>query len=278
MSKITISKGSTMESCTVEDIDLDKATARELTEEAVNCGFLGYDFGTDWFLVSNKTNQPIFYGDVDKSLSELGFTEGDNIRFICRGMGGADGGMVISGGNTPEVVHTERLIRDSGITDAATSRLLLSKSTLLSRLFPSAQQRIIADFKKQSVQQASDFYLRLSKLTHEAELQALTERYNAALSVIKGQYRSDVVRFARSKFEEVQNHLNEIQDRDLKRLEEIYKSCQSMSVPAFRKKYEETLSKQFDITVEFQLKLIDEFVSFLNNKLSVPETSLMPAH
>ena len=277
MATLTINKGTNGEPRKVEDIDLATTTVRDLIDEAINCGFLETSPNTNWFAVSNKTHEAIREEDFGKTLDELGFKDNDTIRFVSKGEAAAENGMIISGGNTSEVFQTERLIRNAGIADARTERMLLEKMPIIARFFPSAQQRIIADYKKKSAQQTSDFLLRLSTLSHEAELQALTEKYNAALSVVRGQLRSDVVRFARTKYEEVIRHLDEIQDRDLKTLEQLYKNCQSMTVPAFRAKYEEALSKEFDKTVEFQLKLIDEFVSFLNTKLSVPDSTLAAA-
>ncbi len=272
-------ESSNMERRDVEDLDFATVTAHDLVEEAINCGFLETKPGMTWFVVSNQTHVAVPDTDMNKTLEELGFKDGDTIRLVAKGEAAAgDSGLMVSGGKTPETIQTERLIRDAGITDLNTTRLLMAKSSLISRFFPSAQQRIVNDFKKDSVKESSDFYLRLCKLSHNAQLQALTERFNAALSVYKGQLRGDVVRFARAKLEEVQNNLIEIQDREIKHLEQTYKSCQSMTVPSFKKKYEESLSRQLDLTVEFQLKLIEEFVSFLNDKLSVPEPIVNVTH
>ena len=174
MSSLTITKGTNCQPRTVEDIDLNTTTVRDLIDEAINCGFLETSPNTNWFAVSNKTHEAIREEDFGKTLEELGFKDKETIRFVSKGEAAAENGMIISGGNSPEVFRTERLIRNAGITDANTERMLLEKTPIIARFFPSAQQRIIAEYKRKSAQQTSDFLLRLATLSHEAELQALT--------------------------------------------------------------------------------------------------------
>ena len=178
---------------------------------------------------------------------------------------------IVDGNSTPAFFQTENLIKSAGITDNQTYNMLLSKTTLISRLFPSAQQRVINDFKMAAVKESADFYLRLCRLTHDAQMNAFTERFNAALLTYVGELRAEVVRFARAKFSEVQNMMNEVQDRDIRKLEQIYKSIQGISVKSYKDRYENNLSQQVDMTFDFQMKLLDEFVDFLNKKLSIPD-------
>lgn len=178
---------------------------------------------------------------------------------------------IVEAKNIPAVFQTEDLIKSAGITDNHTYEMLLKKTPLISRLFPSAQQRVINDFKMAAVKESGDFYLRLCRLTHDAQMQAFTERFNAALLTYVGQLRAEVVRFARAKFSEVQNMMNEVQDRDIRKLEQLYKSVQGISVKSFKDRYENNLSQQVDMTFDLQMKLLDEFMDFLNKKLSIPD-------
>lgn len=86
MATLTIVKGSNMESRTVENIDLNNTNGRDLVEEAVTCGFLENDPNSNWFLVSNKTHQAISMEDMGKNLAELGFSDGDTIRLVSKGV------------------------------------------------------------------------------------------------------------------------------------------------------------------------------------------------
>ena len=76
------------ETIPVYDVDLESVTALELVEAAKEAGVLppvgiNYDY-IDWLLVG-KNGYPIdfvFQDEREKTLSELGFSDGDSIKVI----------------------------------------------------------------------------------------------------------------------------------------------------------------------------------------------------
>jgi hypothetical protein len=179
---------------------------------------------------------------------------------------------------------TESLIKSASFADATVERFMLSNKTRLAQLIPTAQNKIIAEFKTKVTKQVADLNLRFCQLWYDYYIAGAIEHCNAALSVYKGQLRADVVKAALSKFEEVQRNLNEYQRRGIKEIEAACYNCEQIVIPdgkntaetallaRLKSKYEESIMKQVDAMFQFHESSINEFVSYLSEKLNIPSS------
>lgn len=187
------------------------------------------------------------------------------------------------GNNEADV--TEMMIRRAGITDATTQELLISNSSLLKRVFfPKALKKIIDDFKHKSAKEFADFNLRICNLGHEFQVAILTERYNSALSIYKGTLRADVLKAASQRFKEVLYDLNEYQQQCVKEIQKTIMFCAQLEandahnptevrlMEDLKSQYEASIKEQVQNMFLFHKNALNNFVSFLSEKLNVPRT------
>lgn len=72
----------------IPEIDLKTVTARDLIQEASNGEhqFLEAKDGMRWYIISSKTKESIPDDKMDTSLEDLGFSDGDTVGFIAKGL------------------------------------------------------------------------------------------------------------------------------------------------------------------------------------------------
>lgn len=99
--------------------------------------------------------------------------------------------------------NLDLLIRNSAEIDDRTKDLLLVNKTLIQKLFPGKMDKMVSEMQRNTIQTAMDFRLNLYKMSTQFRLEALREKYNAALMTIRGQYREQVSDFMMSKLEEL---------------------------------------------------------------------------
>jgi hypothetical protein len=99
--------------------------------------------------------------------------------------------------------NLDLMIRNAGEIDERTKDLLLVNKTLIQQLFPSKMDKMVMAMQRNTIQTAMEFRLNLYKMSTQFRLEALREKYNAALMTIRGYYREQVSEFMMGKLEEL---------------------------------------------------------------------------
>jgi hypothetical protein len=99
--------------------------------------------------------------------------------------------------------NLDLLIRNAAEVDDRTKDLLIKNRTLIQQLFPSKIDKMIIEMQRNTIQTAMEFRLNLYKMSTQFRLEALREKYNAALMTIRGHYREQVSEFMMGKLEEL---------------------------------------------------------------------------
>lgn len=104
--------------------------------------------------------------------------------------------------------NLDLLIRNAAEVDDRTKDLLVKNRTLIQRLFPGKMDRMVMEMQRNTVQNAMEFRLNLYKMSTQFRLEALREKYNAALMTIRGHYREQVSEFMMGKLEELHSKVD----------------------------------------------------------------------
>jgi hypothetical protein len=99
--------------------------------------------------------------------------------------------------------NLDLLIRNAAEVDERTKDLLIKNRTIIQQLFPSKMDKMIMEMQRNTIQNAMEFRLNLYKMSTQFRLEALREKYNAALMTIRGHYREQVSEFMMGKLEEL---------------------------------------------------------------------------
>jgi hypothetical protein len=99
--------------------------------------------------------------------------------------------------------NLDLLLRNAGEIDDRTKDLLIKNRTLIQQLFPSKMDKLVMEMQRNTVQNAMEFRLNLYKMSTQFRLEALREKYNAALMTIRGHYREQVSSYMMGKLEEL---------------------------------------------------------------------------
>lgn len=99
--------------------------------------------------------------------------------------------------------NLDLLLRNAAEVDDRTKDLLIKNRTLVQQLFPSKMDRMVMEMQRNTIQNAMEFRLNLYKMSTQFRLEALREKYNAALMTIRGHYREQVSEFMMGKLEEL---------------------------------------------------------------------------
>jgi len=88
MASIQVRKTNTGEEVSVTDVDLESDTALELIEAAVEAAFLppfkDDRYSDNYYCILGKDGRSIYFDEWEKTLSELGFIDGDTIHIIWK--------------------------------------------------------------------------------------------------------------------------------------------------------------------------------------------------
>lgn len=99
--------------------------------------------------------------------------------------------------------NLDLLIRNAGEIDERTKDLLIANRNLIQKLFPTKMDKMVLEMQQNTIQSAMEFRLNLYKMSTQFRLEALREKYNAALMTIRGEYRVQVSKFMMAKLREL---------------------------------------------------------------------------
>lgn len=99
--------------------------------------------------------------------------------------------------------NLDLLLRNAEEIDTRTKDLLIKNRTLIQQLFPSKMDKLVQEMQVNTVHAAMEFRLNLYKMSTKFRLEALREKYNAALMTIRGHYREQVSEFMMGKLMEL---------------------------------------------------------------------------
>lgn len=270
LSNFKLSKGSGSQEYEVRDVNSKEVTLTDVTNEGINCGFL--DAATNWVAINNVTNSGITAEEANKTLDELGFKDGDTIRFIAKGTAAATNGMIISGGNTPEVTLAEcqKMLRNEGFSNENIN-FLAPKITALGKLArrkllwdtTKREWKLRADHQIAGLTKASELELKRMDIFKDFTIDWLIFTANTGLAVNKAGLTTEVEIWIKQKCDAA---ILKMQDQYLNCVMEIQRLNESMkaiNVDWLRKMYEDSLRACAESLFRNQQLVVAEVESIL---------------
>jgi hypothetical protein len=164
--------------------------------------------------------------------------------------------------------NLDLLIRNAGEIDDRTKDLLVKNRTLIQRLFPSKMDRMVMEMQRNTVQNAMEFRLNLYKMSTQFRLEALREKYNAALMTIRGEYRVRVSEFMMGKLEDLHNVVDVKERAFIEFAKRKYDNAQLQSgYPSLQALYLRNIDEQSLGYLNFLQRQITNFESIIDEQI-----------
>lgn len=160
------------------------------------------------------------------------------------------------------------MIRNAQHIDNKTKLLMEENKPLLRKIFPTKMDRVIAEMEQNIVKEALQFRLNLYKLNTQFMLEGMREKYDAALKMIKAEYRSQVAAFMMSKLEELSKDVQMRQYTFIGMIREKSQFMKTMSdIPLTAERYAVQIEREQDRYFNFLEQLVVNFENIINEEL-----------
>jgi hypothetical protein len=174
--------------------------------------------------------------------------------------------------NNSPAIDTDKnldlLIRNAGEIDDRTKDLLVKNRPLIQRLFPSKMDRMVMEMQRNTVQNAMEFRLNLYKMSTQFRLEALREKYNAALMTIRGEYRVRVSEFMMGKLEELHTVVDVKERAFIEFAKRKYDNAQLQSgYPSLQALYLRNIDEQSQGYLVFLQRQITNFENIIDEQI-----------
>lgn len=171
-----------------------------------------------------------------------------------------------------EVISNERdldmLVRNATFVDERARQLLLSRKSLIKRLFPSEEDRILEKWRGRMISSAADFNIDLYNMATEARLTAMKEKYDAGLMLLKAEYRQRIGSFMLNKMDELKQDVNACQFKFVDDITLKYRKAESVRhLPTLYKHFIETILSEEERYFNFLERIISRFESVVDEQL-----------
>ncbi len=164
--------------------------------------------------------------------------------------------------------NLDLLIRNAGEIDERTKDLLVKNRSLIQRLFPSKMDRMVMEMQRNTVQNAMEFRLNLYKMSTQFRLEALREKYNAALMTIRGEYRVRVSEFMMGKLEELHTVVDVKERAFIEFAKRKYDNAQLQSgYPSLQALYLKNIDEQSQGYLVFLQRQITNFENIIDEQI-----------
>jgi len=162
----------------------------------------------------------------------------------------------------------DMMIRNAQYIDTRTKMLMEESKPLLRRLFPNKMDKLIAVMERNTIQEAMQFKLNLYKLNTQFMLEGMREKYDAALKMIKAEYRSQVAAFMMSKLEGVSKDVQNRQYTFIQMVREKNQFLKTMSdLPSTAERYAAQIEREQDRYFNFLEQLVMNFENIIREEL-----------
>lgn len=280
LSNLELDRGSGSQKGKLEGVDLKNVTVNDVTNEGIASGFL--DAATNWVAINNVTNSGITGEEANKTLDELGFKDGDTIRFVAKGTAAAINSMIISGGNTPgmTLAESQQILRNVGFTNENIN-FLAPKMTVLDKLAyrklrwdtTKREWKVCADHQIAGLTKASERELKKIDIFTDFTIDWLKFTINTYLAVNKAGLTTEAVKRIKQICDNaiigMQNDFNKCV-MEIQRQNECMKA---IHVDWLKKPYEDSIRNVAESLFRNQQLVVAEVVSILQQYgITTPNT------
>lgn len=171
-----------------------------------------------------------------------------------------------------EVVNSDQrldmLVRNANFVDERARELLISKRTLLQRLFPSQQERIVEQWKGKMITSAANFNIGLYEMASEARLESMKEKYTAGLMLLKAHYRQKVGAFMMAKMDELKDDVKTYQFKFLVDMRDKYHKAETVrDLPSLYNRFMKAIQEEELRYFDFLDNILIRFEAIVNENL-----------
>lgn len=160
------------------------------------------------------------------------------------------------------------MIRNAQSIDARTKMLMEENKPLLRRIFPNKMDRLIAEMERNTIQESMQFRHNLYKLNTQFMLEGMREKYDAALKMIKAEYRSQVAAFMMSKLEGLSKDVQNRQYAFIQMIREKNQFLKTMAdIPSTAQRYATQIEREQDRYFNFLEQLVINFENIIREEL-----------
>ena len=160
------------------------------------------------------------------------------------------------------------MIRNAQSIDARTKMLMDENKPLLRKIFPNKMDKLIAEMERNTVQESMQFRLNLYKLNTQFMLEGMREKYDAALKMIKAEYRSQVAAFMMSKLEGLSKDVQNRQYTFIQMVREKNQFLKTMAdIPSTAQRYAAQIEREQDRYFNFLEQLVINFENIIREEL-----------
>jgi len=160
------------------------------------------------------------------------------------------------------------MIRNAQSIDARTKMLMEENKPLLRKIFPNKMDKLIAEMERNTVQESMQFRLNLYKLNTQFMLEGMREKYDAALKMIKAEYRSQVAAFMMSKLEGLSKDVQNRQYTFIQMVREKNQFLKTMAdIPSTAQRYAAQIEREQDRYFNFLEQLVINFENIIREEL-----------
>lgn len=164
--------------------------------------------------------------------------------------------------------NLDLLLRNATEIDDRTKDLLMKNRSLVQRLFPSKMDSMVMEMQRNTIKHAMEFRLHLYQMSTQFRLEALREKYNAALMSIRGYYREQVSEFMMNKLAELHRKVDMRQREFLELAKSKMEYARDMQgYPTLQRRYLENIEKEAKGFMTFLQRQIESFENIIDEQI-----------
>ncbi|WP_316762371.1 hypothetical protein [Pedobacter aquatilis] len=174
--------------------------------------------------------------------------------------------------NPNQIQKTENnldlLLRNAEEIDSRTKDLLIANQTTVSRLFPNKMDKLVEEMRRNTVHSAMEFRLNLYKMSTTFRIEALREKYNSSLSLIRAHFRHQVSEFMMGKLMDLNRTVDQKQVEFLKIMMGKYDMADKCGAyPKLQLTYQNQIDSELDGYLNFLRRQIASFESIMDEQI-----------
>ena len=160
----------------------------------------------------------------------------------------------------------QKMIEDNKFIEEDTKSLLFRNQSLIERIFPTQQSKLVSKMQTNMIQSAFEFRLNLFKVNAEFRLESAREHYNAVLLTIRGEYRARVSNFMMARLTDLHQVVDEKQRSFFAIACSKWQYAQTLP-PIFRDRYMAVIDSEAEGFLNFTIRQIKHFESIIDEQI-----------
>lgn len=143
------------------------------------------------------------------------------------------------------------------------------KWSLSERLFNRSLYQGVVDIKSELLQISGDHRIKVYRTMTDAKLEAIREKFNAGIKMIKGHYRQQVSSFLMQKHEELSKEVQLRQVNFFEMMKEKYAYAETLTTyPSAKDRYMDSIYREEERHIQFLDNLLEGFESIVYEELN----------